>query len=291
MLLLLVCVAEFFLFSLLLWSRLWVWTVLLVFLYATLYYYLDNGPIHGHRSWDLLRLLSWWKVVSPVRYEFTNAEAIHVLDKPCLFLVMPNATNMALLYGFGFHGGALPLPTTKSRERSVVYLLPQLLFKVPLLRDYLLWSGAVADYGFDSVLDHINSGRCVAYSPSGMSDLLYQEQGQLVIKKPGPKIFEFARENGIHIVPVLVYGEEQRYHIFSKPETQSYFYQLLGWPFPFWVFPRIFGAGPPPPLRLFVGNPMKPNATKNDDDFYKLFFGAIKGMNNCGSDRELVIKD
>jgi len=124
-----------------------------------------------------------------------------------------------------------------------------------------------------------------------MEDLLHMEYGKLVIKKPGKRIFAFARENGISIVPVLVYGEHQRYHMMQQREMQKRFYHLIRWPFPFCFFPRIFGRGPPPPMRLYIGNPMNPALHKDDETFHNLFFGAIKGMNNCGSDQELSIKD
>jgi hypothetical protein len=293
MLLAIIVLFEFILTLILLNTSLWLWVLFGLFLYGTLYFYLDEGPINGHRTWEKFKSFRIWKYISPVRYEFTNKEEIQQLDKPCLFIVMPNSTNMPLVYGFGFNGGQMPLPRKKTREktRQCVYLVPSLLFWIPILRDWLLWSGAVADNGYNTVLDHINSGSCVAYSPNGMGDLLHMELGKLVIKRPGKRIFTFAKENNISIVPVLVYREQERYHILQKRELQTRMFNLFGWPFPFWFFPRIFGTRPPPPMVLYVGNPMRPMAYNDDEQFHNMFFAAIKGMNNCGSDQTMTIKD
>lgn len=150
------------LFFLLFTPSLRLWVILAIFLYATLYFYLDDGPITGHRNWQRFRNLRLWKGVSPVHYEFTTAEglAITQLDKPCLFVVMPNCSNMPLVYGFGFNGSKLPLPIKRTGyQRTCIYLLPPILFTIPLLRDWLLWSGAVADHGYESVLGKFRAPR------------------------------------------------------------------------------------------------------------------------------------
>jgi len=292
MLLVLLGVSQLLLTCLLLFTPLWFWVLFGWFLYLTLYFYLDDGPMHGRRSWTHFKRLSLWKSVSPIRFVYTNREAIETLQSPCLFVVMPNLSNMALVYGFGWNGGTVPMPVLRNGQpRSCVYLLPRLLFYIPFLRDWLLWSGAVANRGYDSILDHINAGQCVAYNPCGMEELFLMERGKLIIKAAGHDIFQFARDNNIHIVPVLVYGEQERYYMYRNTPWQRWSYRMCEWPFPFWVFPRIFGQGPPPPLRLFVGNPMNPSLHEKDEAFYNLFYGAIKGMNNVGSDQALEIKE
>ena len=80
--------------------------------------------------------------VSPARFYLPGSEEVFGKEAPrnkkYIFVVMPNACNMPLFWGFGLHGGRFA-PQIRLR-----YLLPRVLFYVPLLRDALMWTGAVA---------------------------------------------------------------------------------------------------------------------------------------------------
>ena len=235
-----------------------------------------------------------------VRMYLSNPAAFHaeqVKDRT-LFVVMGNLSNMGLIHGFGMHGGTF-------RHLDLVVMLPQLLFRVPLLRDILLWMGCISDCGGGSsadtqILHLLRKGKSVAYCPSGMTDFVNfsnprsDDPEKVIIHVPDVSIFEFAHKQKIFIVPVLVKNESIRYRFLRNSwihRVHRWTYEKIGWPFPFFFYPRIFDQKPLELLSIQIGTPMDGSIHDNPEAFAKLFMGQFAGLVEVGGDsRELLIQ-
>lgn len=249
------------------------WPLFAVLLYAVLWYYVDDSERTGARTWQWLRNLQIWRTqFTAVSYIFGNPELPERLkkEKRVVFVVLKgNMTNMGLISGFGFHGGALA-------DTDIVYLLPSMFFRVPGIREALLWSGALAyDASVESLndrlLDILNRQRSVCFALNGMSEVLEHAESERGISK---ELYEFARHEKIQFVPVSIDGEEKRYAVY-RTHAQGYFMQVLGYPCPLLFGPRIFGAEPPPKVDLIFGDLTDPNKYDSVEHFNKWFFSTV----------------
>lgn len=271
-----------------LYARFYFLLSLILFLLYFMLKYNDGDEKVGSRAWPLLRRCTLFG--KSVQYYFGNIETFSAdqnHDK-LLFVVLGNLSNMGLIHGFGMHGGIF-------QHVDLVYMLPALLFKIPIVRDFLLWTGAVA-HDETNLLKLLKKGKSVAYCPSKMEDLLSytnpRTDDALIVHAPGLDVFEFAMKHKVQLIPVLVVGEARRYaflkgHWVNK--MQSYSNQLWQWPFPFLFGPRIFGRRPPPKLEIQVGFPMDASVQESAESFSKLFMGQFTGLVETGGDkREMV---
>jgi len=251
------------------------WPVFALILYGVLWYYVDDSERTGQRTWHWLRNWRVWRTqFTAVNYVFGNLELPERLqkEKRVVFVVLKgNMTNMALVSGFGFHGGMLA-------NTDIAYLLPSLFFRVPGIREVLLWSGAMAydasaENLNDRLLTILNKQKSVCFALNGMKEVLRDkhDEGERAISK---ELFEFACQEKIQFVPVGVEGEDKRYAIY-RTSAQAYFMQILGYPCPFLFGPRIFGAEPPPKVDLVFGDLTDPNKYDNVDHFNKWFFSTV----------------
>lgn len=176
-----------------------------------------------------------------------------------LFIVMGNQTNMGLIGGFGVHGGTF---------QNLCYMLPWPLFYIPIVRDVLMWTGAISSK--TDLLDILNKGRSVCYAPQGMQKGNDMEQGDMF---PDLGVFEFAMEHNIKVVPVRISDEDKRYYILNGPVSiQDWSMQKMGWPWPFCIIPRWKGS----PIVVEVGVPLKSNLQTNAEEFRALFMSQMK---------------
>lgn len=265
---------------------------IIVFLLYFLLKYYDGDEQTGARAWPLLRNKCTLFGKS-VQYYFGNIQSFEA-DQPherMLFVVVGNLSNMGLIHAFGLHGGIF-------QHVDLVYMLPRVLFRVPVLRDFLLWTGAVS-HDESNLLRLLRKGKSVAYCPSSMQDLLThtnpRADDQLVIHAPTKDVFEFAMKHKVQVIPVLIAGETKRYAFYRgghwMNRVQQWCYERWGWPFPLLFFPRIFGNRPPPKLDVQVGYPMDASIQENAESFAKLFKGQFAGLVETGGDDcEFVIK-
>lgn len=260
-------------------------TIIFMALYVVLKYY-DGDEETGARAWKFLRNRTLFG--KSVQYYFGNIQSFDA-DQPherMLFVVVGNLTNMGMVHAFGMHGGIF-------KHVELVYMLPKVLFKVPILRDFLLWTGAVV-HDESAMLKLLKRGKSVAYCPSGMEDLLShtnpRSDDQLVIHAPNAGVFEFAMKHKVQVIPVLIAGETKRYAIYKSYRLQRWSYERYGWPFPLLFFPRIFGNAPPPKIDVQVGYPMDASIQENAESFARLFRGQFAGLVETGGDeRELIV--
>ena len=152
--------------------------------------YFDHDEFTGNRAWPWLRSRGIGKSAIELLVGRKPIDA----DKRYLFIVRGECrTHLGLIYTFGFHGGYFD-------HLDLVYLLPRAPFYVPLLRDVLLWSGAIAYPSQDplsSILQLLKRGKAVAYHDVDITD----------------DLLEFCMQNHIHIVPTSVSRESERYAV------------------------------------------------------------------------------
>lgn len=171
---------------------------------------LDGAAHHGLRVVHWLRSSSIWDHLRPVIYyhvdEEVSAQMLTNSSRTYIFVVYPNATYMPLLWGFGLHGTSC---WSFLQKRSVSWGIDGFILRFAFLRDFLLWSGAVAER---SVTRLAEQGIHVAYCPHGRTKMTDQTKDHLQITLPTADVFEYAvtHSNRIGIVPVLVTGEMTR---------------------------------------------------------------------------------
>ncbi|MBX9637193.1 MAG: hypothetical protein K2Q45_06550 [Nitrosomonas sp.] len=238
------------------------YTLIFVLLLYALWYF-DGREYTGERRWDAFRRLRLWRWLSPVEYiisessrkdlELTNAAVKR------LYIMIPADTYISLIWGIGLHGGKL-----SPFAQRLHYVVPPIFMWIPLLRDVLLWSGAVT-YSEKRPLDTIilellQSNRSVCYCPSGFFNLGAKEEdpetGRLILPTPCPseEMFSFARQEKLQWVPVVTHGERRRYLIVERfVAVQKFFYERIGYPFPLIFFLKIFNKTRPPLLSQQFG--------------------------------------
>ena len=236
---------------------------IIFFLFYFMLKYNDNDHLTGFRSWALLRNFTLFG--KSVKYIFGDLKAFASDKSQMLFVVMGNQTNMGLINGFCMHGG-------KFKGLEIVVMLPDILFRIPLVRDVLLWMGGVSDKC--DIVKLLQRGQSVVYCPSKMDDFV--EPGP--VKIPDVSIFEFAIKKRISLVPVFVTGEQKRYAFARIPRVQRWFYQRLEWPFPFFFWPRW---GVRAHLDIQIGTPMDGTCFTDPNVFLSMFLEQF-------SDEDLV---
>ena len=158
-----------------------VWFILVGLIYVL--YLIDGAWLSGVRSWKHFRELNIWKRLSPVNYYLPDGyrdvfgrESSE--SRGYIFILLPNLTNASLIWGFGLHGGLF------DSKLKVKYLLPKVMFYLPIIRDILMWSGAVgydSKSEIDTISELVNNGNSVAYSCNGMSDMLTIQDEEITI--------------------------------------------------------------------------------------------------------------
>jgi hypothetical protein len=215
--------------------------------------YFDGKEYTGERRWDGFRRFPLWRRVSPITYSFANINDLQRSGKR-LYVLLPGDTLVSLVWGIGLHGGAL-----SSFAERLHYIVPPIFMWIPILRDVLLWSGAVT---YDAkkrpmnglILDLIQNNRSVCYCPSGLANVVIpqdlESQNTIVTPSPHDEIFTFARESELEMVPIIVHNERKRYHILHVPRVQTFFYQHIGYPFPMCFVLKAFQKKKPPMLHM-----------------------------------------
>lgn len=222
-----------------------------------LLWYLDGREYTGERHWPGFRRLFVWRWLSPVIYVIANEVDLENKLGPKqqrIYVLLPGNTYFAVLWGVGLHGGRLP---PKMSER-LHWVVPPLLMAIPLLRDVLLWSGAVTYHERrhplpDVLLSLLNANRSVCYCPAQYANTVREGPTTAGLSE---QMLGFAHGQGTQLVPILVTGERRRYYIVETPTTlraQRWTLAQCGYPFPMLVFARYCGRARPPPLTLQFG--------------------------------------
>jgi len=127
-------------------------------------------------------------------------------NRRMLFYAVPNYTGFAQYLSFGWHGN-------KVFDRlDVLYTIPKYILWIPMLREYLIASGAVEDGR--AVLEKLlkKEGRAVCHCHGGMQVAGTQKIQDVTTLEPVDEQFvNFLIEEKIAVVPVVFHGELQRY--------------------------------------------------------------------------------
>ncbi len=240
--------------------------------YFFLFYVLDDADASGARAWAMLRRARVWTRFTAVQYSWAARAEVSQCGSAVVFVVFGNHSNMGLISGFGLHGGAID-------TARVVYMLPDALLAVPLMRECLMYTGAVsARRGKDrmgAILGFLRQNCSVAFAPGGM-EIPSGGDGDGDQWSAPEDLLNFAMEHSVKLVPVLITGEARRYAFLrTHSSLQKWSKSTCGYPFPFGIFPRIFGPSPPPRLHVSIGTPMDPSIQGTAEEFSARFMNQI----------------
>lgn len=216
---------------------------------------------------DVFRRFSVWRHLSPMQYTFTDEKQLSLTGPSVkrIYVMVPGDTVGAIVWGLGLHGGRLG----KSFAEKLCFVVPPLMLRIPILRDFLLACGAVT-YNRkskkpleDLLLEMIQSGRSVCFCPSRFANTTIAhssledaaERGETVVNTVDipDELLSFARAEKLQLVPIIVQGERKRYFIFKWPRVQAFFFRYLEYAFPQCVLPRLFSRQKPPPINILFG--------------------------------------
>lgn len=245
----------------------WINTYALIFvLLVYIPWYFDNKEYNGERRWDWLRRLYLWRFISPIEYTFANLKDLSLMNHTIrrIYVMVPGDTIMSLIWGIGLHGGQLPF------AERLHYVVPPIFMWIPLLRDVLLWTGAIT-YHYKKrpletvLLEMLHNNRSVCYCPSNFANMTSDdgeediETGSLTRTVPclSEEMLQFALHEQIQLVPVVVHCERKRYYIFTHDfllkRIQRFFYWYIGYPFPLFFWLKMFSRTRPPLLHQQFG--------------------------------------
>ncbi|KAM7536322.1 hypothetical protein Aperf_G00000084914 [Anoplocephala perfoliata] len=270
-------------------------TILLIY---TLYWIRDiDAPYRGGHPRNWFRSLSLWKwmsqyfqarlVVSDELLEWMkeNAQEAGESDDP---VQLPLSFNYLL--GYHPHGflpiGAILAYGSESLNFSKVFpgIKPylaslNLLFRVPICRDFALSAGAVSvnKDTLEYLLNKNVTGNLVAVAVGGTREVMESRPGRYVLvlsRRRG--FFRIAIKTGACLVPSIVFGGTNSFDQVANPKG-SWIRRLQEWILDISTIPTALFYSPffipyRRPLTIVVGRPImcKANANLTDDDVYKL---------------------
>mmetsp|Transcript_58352 Transcript_58352/g.190312 ORF Transcript_58352/g.190312 Transcript_58352/m.190312 type:complete len:317 (+) Transcript_58352:110-1060(+) len=133
------------------------------------------------------------------------------------------------------------------------------LFKLPVLREVLLWTGCV-DAGGKTVDACLKAGLSLSVVPGGEREQLLAQRGPLecIVLKKRKGFVKYALRHGVALVPVYCFGEAQLYH------QSQFLMQFRSWVQRTIGIALVLPLGPgglpgipfPSPLRMVVGAPL-----------------------------------
>lgn len=226
-------------------------TLVFFIYYATLC--MDGNEHTGFRMWGFFKRLG-----PTVRYTWANRQQEM---KRCIFVVNGNKSYASMIGAFGINGNVFS---------NVCYMLPHGVFYVPILRDVLLWSGAVSDR-------------------TDLLSLLDRNWSVAVESTLDMSIFEYATTNGVTVVPVAIKGEEETFWMWNQPNWRltQWCKSHLGWPFPFIVIPKSRKGK----LRVEVGVPIEPRVYNTPESMSAAFYSMLDLKVDNGQYQEHEYRD
>lgn len=264
----------------------------LIFLWIVFYIllYVDSACRNGNRNWNRVRALKIWKKINDWWFPLDYHSQCRNFDtsKRYLFIVHPNPYNLGMIFGLGLHGGHSVL-----KKLNLLWMIPSIYLKIPILRDVLMWSGAVSQDN-RNVVDLFNKGHSVALSPDGNKDSLRSKEDRLYVKMADDSIFNYALENGIEIVPVVIYGESELYNTTTSPKMECvrrFCFEKIGIPWPTIALGWYNTFLPKrKEIHIYIGSPVSARE-KNDPQFKKKFYEVMKTLNSGLLDKPMELSE
>lgn len=242
--------------------------------------YFSSSHRNGHRNWPWFRNLNIWKRIGRCsNKDWVSRDNILNSSQSKVFLVYPNLTGMALLWSMGLH-----VDEVLSRIESL-WCCPPLWLKIPIIRDLLLWSGAVED-SYETMLYLLDHNISFAMSPGGLLNAIERQKPDgFTNHKLDMQIVRLFMNKRALLVPVYVDGQTYRYPLapFMKSkfltaihEFQHIALQSTGHPFPMISGVRLRGM-------LFRINGMTIDTTqyKDESGVNTQIMNTVQGLPNA----------
>jgi hypothetical protein len=211
-------------------------------------WYTDGREYTGEGRWEAFRSLRAWAWISPV--ELIGSLATNN-DRRLLVMVPACATPVPLIWGIGLHGGRL------ATQRPLHYVLPAPFFWVPLVRECLLWTGAVAQRP-GVVVALLQQGRNVCYSPSPLGSA--NDDVEAALAFPSDEILQLTQQERIGLTVVTVQRERERMVVINVPPQLRRV--VHDYPFPFIYWPKRIAVR----IEVQVGVSIDPTAVEGVQD-------------------------
>lgn len=233
-----------------------------------LLWYIDGKEYTGERRWDACRKWRLWRFISPITYHIENKTQLCAQDRRRIYFIWPCDTLISLIWTIGFHGGRLDF------AEHLHYVVPPLFMAIPILRDILLWSGAVTwkTSVDDLVLNLLQNGKSVCIAPSMFAGVTWESfileaVVQIDDIERGPKystkrisdvLLQFCLHEKLQLVPIVIRNERKRYwfplHTPWLQSIQRLTMRFWHYPVPFVFLLRVWAREKPPPLSVQFGS-------------------------------------
>lgn len=215
----------------------------------------DEREYTGEGRWERFRSLGLWKWITPVKASFPYKTDLTATAGRRIFLFIPCSTPATLIWSVGLHGGVIDF------KHTIHYMIPAPYLWIPIMREILLWTGAVTYSAFNPkfsrqavMLDLLNHGRSVCYSPSNFANSIHNDlESAIETRYPSDELLAFAIAEKIQIIPVVVQGEHERYRIVQSNWLrwlQTWMYEKIHYAFPLVYWYRLFSNKKPPPVTV-----------------------------------------
>jgi hypothetical protein len=266
------------LFTVLVWWPIHGYLLFFLLLFYALWYF-DGNERTGHRVWNAFRSFSFWNKLNPTTLCMCDATELEQPKKRLLIMAPAPQTLCPMIWGFGLHGGFI------KPEARLCMLLPRALFYFPLLRDVLLWCGAIAEDNSERVHDQLEDllrqNRSVCWAPSRGS-----------LSSADFWLWQFARDQNVALIPVSVAGEARRYHIYRVwPWLANQAEERIGYPLTQFTFPRVFGSSPPAFVTVAVGFSLCSADYTSNHELQQTFLRRLRGLVETSIHGELNVEE
>lgn len=228
-----------------------------------LLWYLDGKEYNGERRWEAFRTLKLWKWITPVDIVLSARNDLQTISGKRIFVFMHAYTPSSLIWSVGLHGGVIQFKNT------LHYMVPPLFMWIPIVRDVLLWTGAITWSNHNErfnkqaiIIDMISQSRSVAYVPSGFADKVLAHddlETGIELRYPKEEMLDLFIKEGVQVIPVVVQGEWDRYRIIQHRYVkflQAWFYKHIEYVFPLCYWYRWYAHARPPPVTVQFGSIM-----------------------------------
>jgi hypothetical protein len=222
-------------------------------------WYFDGKEYTGERRWEAFRALRVWRWLTPVEHHFPSRTNMRETVGRRLFVVVPCLTPSALVWAMGLHGGELQF------KHRLHYVVPPPLMWIPLVRDILMWSGAItysmrdpAHSLHNVLLDMLGQGHGVAYVPAQFLQHHGDLEASIEARFPTDELLQIAIKEQLQVVPVTVQGERERYNVVASgtlAALQQWTHARWNYPFPLLYALRVCSAQQPRPIEVQFGHP------------------------------------
>jgi hypothetical protein len=208
--------------------------------------------------------------------------AAAVMDRLCALV----EARRSLLVCFHPHGlfaagtglTMLPLPTAlpflapTAQPRLAIHWL---LFRVPGVRELLLWYGCV-EAAWPTITAQLASGTVVGLVPGGVREMAHTRHDG--IRLVHGRFLTRAYASNVVVVPCVVHGETEVCYIFNPSwrwfqAVRALTFRWLRYPLPTFFWPRPPGLQPT--LRTAVGAPLDPRDFGSETKFRAAYEAAL----------------